>query len=131
MELLAPNCPKLVYRLQTANLTVLGSKILFHIKLHKILPKASRYFQNFDDFSQILECLFPENWKKKKKCTPYGAILDMKVPSKSCLKILFLGALKFKYVQTRFAKFRNRTLSEILLLRAFRLPRNQSFSIFV
>ena len=52
------------------------NQTFFCFRLHKILHKASSYFQNLDYFRQSYECLLPENCKKK---TPKisGAILDM------------------------------------------------------
>ena len=62
--LLSPNCPKLVFRPETQNVTALGSIFFFHVKLPKILHGTSPYFQILGHFWQSYECLFPENCRK-------------------------------------------------------------------
>ena len=121
---LCPNCSKLVFRSQTPNVWVLGSVIYF--KLHKILHQISSYFTILVHFWQSYECLFPENCKELFKNSLFCAISDMQVPSSLVQKNPFYGALKFKYLWNRLAKFKKWAHSEILsLLRAFKWCKNQ------
>ena len=81
---LGPYCPKLVFTLQTPNVRALGSEKIFMSGLHKILHQISSFFQIFGHFWQSYKVFIPRKKPFKNLC--FGAISEMQIYSKSCLK---------------------------------------------
>lgn len=124
LSLLGPNCLYVDFSPQTPYFTILGSKNVFHVKLHKMLHKVSPYFQNLDNFWLGNKDLIPEKAKKPIRNTLFGTILGMQVPCKSCLKKPFLRALKFlsaKKFWKCLAKFKKISQFWSPLIKAFQM----------
>ena len=118
---LDPNCPTLVFRPQTPNVTALGSKIFFtstsiNIAWNKPL------FSNFGSFLTKLWEFIPRKLQRKTLQK-----FSFKFPLCLVLKKPLLWSTKIQNLQNHLIKIKKSAYTEILLLtlRAFEWCRNQ------
>ena len=121
------NCPNLECPFQALDHKhqSLGIWKFFISRSIKFCIKYALIFKFWTLFDKVISVYSQKIAKIPFKNLLFGAISDMQDPSKSSLKTLFFGALKFKYLCKRLAKFEKWAHSEILSLRAFIWCKNQ------
>ena len=82
-----PNCPKLVLRPQTPNITALRFKKFFISSFIKFFMQQALIFKFYVTFDKVMSVFSQKMVKKPIKILLFGAIPDMQVSPKPCLKI--------------------------------------------
>ena len=105
--LLGPSFPKIVFRPQTPNVRVFGSKKHFISTSINLCMKQTLIFKFWVNFHKVMSD-YSQKLQKTHQKSSFGAIPDKKILYKTCLKIQppFFGALKSEYLRNRLAKLK-------------------------
>ena len=101
ISFLGPICPELIFRPQTQNVTVSGSKFFFMLSSINFCMKAALTFKIWI-FGKVMNVYF----QKTAENPLSGVIPDNKDSWKSCLKKPLLGTLNFKHLWNWLAEFK-------------------------